>query len=402
MEPDPREYVSLGFDSKRAYIRRDDVEKLGMVDAVIFDCDGVLIDIRGSYNRAISKSAAYIIECLTGCKMPEKLISDEVIFLFRRSGGFNNDWDTVYGIVMFMLCGLPENARRRLGELAKALSHVKNAAKRLLMIKEKIGVESNKLGLYFTEDLAAKLRDFTSRLDATGVASVDKALLGSGGISEDFYISMKNFLQGSGKIGENVIGRVVEEMFCGPGLFEEIYGVKSEIYDGRGMIENGKPIIRRETLKRLSLLLGDGKLGIASGSKFKSAEHILRDLLASFNPRALVFLDRVEEAERKYAKRGLRVNLRKPNPFSLLEAAKALEPFRFVLYIGDSMEDAMMVDEARKIDRRFLFAGVYEHTGLREKALREFLKYGCNLILPSVNEVPDVIEAIRGGRVEGG
>jgi len=378
------------------------MKNLGMVDAVIFDCDGVLIDIRGSYNRAISKATAYIFECLTGCKMPDSLISDEIIFLFRRSGGFNNDWDTVYGILMFMLCELPENIQRKLKETIKMLPHEENAAKRLLMVKERVRAEPNKLVLNFAGDLAARLKDFTSQLDETGVASVDRALLNSKRTMRDFYILMKKFLQGSGKVGGSIIGTVVEEIFCGPRLFEEIYGVKPAIYKGRGLIENGRPILKRETLKRLSLILGDRRLGVASGSKFKSAEYILRDLLATFNPEALVFLDRIEKAERKYAERGLKVNFKKPNPFSLLEAAKALEPFRFILYVGDSIEDVIMVNKVRETDRRFLSAGVYEHTDMREEALREFLKYGCDLILPSVNEIPDVIESIRGGRVEGG
>ena len=400
MKPNPK-YITLNVNSKKAYIRKSSIKNLGMVDAVIFDCDGVLIDIRGSYNRAIVEAVTYIFESLTGYKIPENLISDEIIFLFRRSGGFNNDWDTVYGILMFLLCELPEDIQGRLKEAAKAFLHEENAVKRLLMIKEGIGVESNKLGLDFMKNLAVRLKDFTSQLDITGVASVDKALLASGKVPKEFYVLMRNFLQGSGEIGESIIATVVEEMFCGPKLFEDMYGIKPAIYNGQGMIENGKPILKRETLKRLSSLLGGKKLGIASGSKFKSAKHVLQDLLALFNPEALVFLDRVNEAEKEYAEKGLNINLKKPNPFSLFEAAKALEPFRFILYVGDSMEDAIMVDKARKIDQRFLFAGVYEHTGVKEESLKEFLKYGCDLILPSVNEIPVVIESIRGGMVEG-
>ncbi len=393
MKPNPEGYVVLDICSKKTYVKEGSMRSLGMIDAVIFDCDGVLIDVRG-YNKAISEAAAYIFECLTGYRIPRSLVTDEIIFLFRKSGGFNNDWDIVYGILMFLLCHLPGKMRRKLKEAAETLLHEENAAKRLLMAKEKIRGEANGLSLSFLGKLAARLRDFTSQLDVTGVASVDKALLDSGVASRDFYISVRNFLQGSKKVGGSIIETVAEEIFCGPKLFEEIYGVKPMVYWGQGMIENGKPIIKRETLKRLSSILGDGKLGVASGSRFKPAERILQDLLASFNPKALIFLDRIEEAERR-----VKVNLKKPNPFSLFEAARALEPFRFILYVGDSMEDAIMVSEARKSDLRFLSAGVYEYTNVREEAVKEFLKYGCDLILPSVNEIPYVIEAIRGGMI---
>jgi len=394
-------YAILNLESGAVYVRRDRIKNLKAIDAIIFDCDGVLIDIRNSYDKAISKAVAQIFEWLTGENISEDMISPEIIFLFRRSGGFNNDWDIVYGILMFLICELPKEAREKIGELIKAYIGEKDAAKRLLAVKNKSHLNMENFEAYLCKNLTSKFRDFSRFLDASGVVSVDRAVLNSGKVSDELYNLVKSFLYGSGKISDSIIARVFEEIFCGSGLFKEAYGIKPEIYSGSGIIENGKPIIKHETLSRLSSMLGGLKFGIASGSRLKSARHILGNILEWFNPKARIFLDNVEKVEDEYAERGLRVSLKKPNPFSLFKSAEALEPFRFALYVGDSMEDAMMVENARRIDPSFLFAGVYEYTNLMDKAIEEFINVSSDLILPSVNEIPNVIDALRGGKIEG-
>ncbi|MCX8171607.1 MAG: hypothetical protein N3E47_06545, partial [Candidatus Bathyarchaeota archaeon] len=382
------------------YLRRDDMERFGYVDAIIFDCDGVLIDIRESYDRAISKTVALIFEGLTGFKIPEDLISNEIIFLFRRSGGFNNDWDTVYGSLMFLLSSLPREHQRRLARLMEPLLNVRSASRRFLAIKDMVGVGTFDMSRSDLERLRLDLKEFTRLLNETGPVSVDRVILSSGLVAESFYNLLRAFINGSGGVGENIIARVFEEIFCGPKIFEEIYGVKAEIYFGCGMIDNGKPIISRETLEQLSSLIGEFRFGVASGSRFKSTRHVLRDILDLFNPEAQVFLDDIERVEEEYLKRGfLKVNLKKPNPYSLFKSSWSLEPFRLALFVGDSMEDAIAAEKAESLDPRFMFAGVYGYTSLREEMKEEFLKFKCDLVLPSVNEIPHVIKWVRGGGV---
>jgi hypothetical protein len=59
------------------------------------------------------------------------------------------------------------------------------------------------------------------------------------------------------------------------------------------------------------------------------------------------------------------------------------------------MEDAMMAWKARSLDGRFLFAGVYGYSGLEDVVLSGFLKSGCDIVVPSVNELPVVLEIIK-------
>lgn len=391
----PEEYIRLDLESGIAYIRRDRVDDLRKIDSIIFDCDGVLIDIRDSYDKAIARAVAYIFEGLTGCTIPENIISDKIIFLFRRSGGFNNDWDIVYGIAMFLICGLPGKLLKRIEGLIKLSIQEENLSRRLSLVRERMSQEkfdlNNLLG-----DLVANIEYFTMFLDLSGVASVDNAILKLGKISGGFYNMLKNFLYSSEKVGEGMIPTIFEEIFCGSMLFREIYNIEPVFHHGAGTIENGKPIVSHDCLKRLREALGGARFGIASGSRFKSAQYVLRDLLAWFKPEATVFLDDIEEAQEEYLRRGVKVNLKKPNPFSLLKSARGLEPFNLALYVGDSMEDAVTVEETRKIDSRFMFAGVYEYSSMKNEFIKEFINRGCDLILPSANDILSVINAFRG------
>jgi hypothetical protein len=47
------------------------------------------------------------------------------------------------------------------------------------------------------------------------------------------------------------------------------------------------------------------------------------------------------------------------------------------------------------VDDRFIFAGVYEHSQPKEAFLGDFIDLRCDLILPTVNEIPSVLDEVR-------
>lgn len=391
-------YVTLGLDGETAYLRTDKRNQINKIDAAILDCDGVLIDIRDSYNRAISRSVAYIIEALTGCGISGNLTSDDVIFQFRKCGGFNNDWDTVYGILMYVLCNLPERAIRAIRKRIEETEWQTDPYLRLFSSKKTLetGRESEYLDDRLFETMMDGLKEFAEHLDVTGVESVDRNLRRKPGVSRypNFYDTLKNFLN-KGGAGEGIIATVFEELFCGAGLFLKTHGMKPRFYEGPGTVENGRAIISSDTLDQLSAAFGKANFGIASGSKIEPARHILKGILKRFRPESLVFLDDVEKAEREQSNNGsLKGSLRKPNPFSLFRAVKAFSSFKSVIYVGDSMEDVMMAKEAAKTDRRFLSGGAYHHSQPRDEIIQAFLDLECDLILPSVNELPLVLKRV--------
>jgi len=385
------EYLRFSSERGEIFVRRDCADMIRCVEGVIFDCDGVLIDVRDSYNRAISKSVSYIFECITGRDLPERWISNEIIHLFRRTGGFNNDWDTVYGILMFMLSRLPKESRKRIYEGITAKNEG-SPFRRLMAVKEYMSKKPCILDDAFIEETIKKLREFTKLLNSSGRRSVDENLLRTYGRSQDFhkfYALLREFLHGQEEVGRSIIATVFEEFFCGASLFKKIYGITPQFNSGSGLIDNGRLIIKPETLDSLISLLRGKNLGIASGSRREPAEYILNGLIEKFNSEALIFLDDVEEAERSLGK-----CLKKPHPFSLLRASEGLEGSR-IIYVGDSVEDVLMAREASRRNGKFIFAGVYRYTALEEDTLRAFLEHKCDMILPTVNELPLILEELR-------
>ncbi|MDQ4067796.1 MAG: phosphatase, partial [Thermoproteota archaeon] len=57
-----------------------------MYDCVLFDIDGVLVDIRKSYNASIKETVDYVLKFITGNSF-RTLVTDQIILKFRQSGG---------------------------------------------------------------------------------------------------------------------------------------------------------------------------------------------------------------------------------------------------------------------------------------------------------------------------
>lgn len=69
-------------------INRD--SRFGYVDAVLFDMDGVLVDVSQSYRQAIKLTAEHFLN------MP---VSKSDISDFKNRGGFNNDWELTEALI---------------------------------------------------------------------------------------------------------------------------------------------------------------------------------------------------------------------------------------------------------------------------------------------------------------
>ncbi|RQG97489.1 TIGR01548 family HAD-type hydrolase [Natrarchaeobius oligotrophus] len=63
-------------------------------DAVVLDVDGVLVDVAGSYRRAILESIERVYD---------RTIRREDIQQFKNAGGFNNDWELTYAAALYVL-----------------------------------------------------------------------------------------------------------------------------------------------------------------------------------------------------------------------------------------------------------------------------------------------------------
>lgn len=379
-------YIELGTADNQSYIREDIVGELAAVNAIVFDCDGVLIDVSESYRKAVAETASRITEAFTGIRLPEDLIDGGVFHAFKKTGGFNNDWDLTYAIIAYVISRLPRKNFNQLDKAAEASIGFDDPNERLGYIANKV----EKSPLPALAELKQGLLDYAGRLDETGVVSIDENLDQTPGAN------LRRALGCPRSAGGDLIPTLFEQLFCGTELYEETFRAKPSFDEaGRGFVEESRIIIAPETLERLAGQLGGPRFGIASGSMATPARYVLGETLDEMNPEAQVWMDDVDRAEEETGED----NLSKPNPFSLTNASRALEPFEKALYVGDTMADLIMVKRACEEDPRYLFAGVYRHAGSDEAALKGFLDEGADVVAPSVNELPMILEYVRGEKI---
>jgi HAD superfamily phosphatase len=306
-----------------------------MYDCALFDIDGVLVDIRRSYNAAIKKTVEYMLKSITGRPF-RGLVTDQIILKFRGSGGFNNDADTTYAITLAMLVGAPKSV----------------AAGRKFLMK------------------------VAGSADESGYISVEKFLAGYG------IEKWKRLLNYPAPVKDTMLARVFDELFYGPELFKEQDHLEPKYWTGgRPFIKNDRIDVRAGTMKKLHEMFG-GKLAIVSGRSRLAAEYSLGPVMKYFNLDACVFL---EDEKREYAK---------PNPYAIKHAMEVSRA-RTAVYAGDSKEDLLMARRAEKeIGVEIAFVGVYGNSPDPAKTLADFKIGGVEAVIKSVDQLPNTIKVL--------
>ncbi|HVX02791.1 MAG TPA: HAD-IA family hydrolase [Nitrososphaera sp.] len=329
-------------------------------DCALFDIDGVLVDIRRSYNEAIKKTVNFVL-AQSGIKDMRGLVTDRLILKFRQSGGFNNDTDTSYAIALAALLF----ARARQDNRIKKKTTTATAAKTAKTTMSVAGARS------FLMEVAANA-------DETGIKSVERFL----SEKEKFDVSKtKEMLAYPAPVKDSYIGRVFDELFYGPALFKKQNGGLEPKYCSdtkKPLIDNDKLVVSKTTMKVLHKKFG-GRLAIVSGRSRLAAEYSLEPVMPYFDIDACVFL---EDERREYAK---------PNPYAAKRAMKAMGA-KNVLYCGDSAEDMLMARRAQKeTGLPITFVGIYGFSPEPAKTLKLFRESGAEAVAKNVDLLPKLL-----------
>jgi phosphoglycolate phosphatase-like HAD superfamily hydrolase len=313
--------------------------------ALILDCDGTLVRINRSYNACIIETTRRMLRSITGEEW-SNYADEDMILAFRMSGGFNNDVDTCYALI-----------------LAGVAAHTRGLDPRNLVY-----------------DLAANA-------DSRGIVSVEDYLVSNG--MYDVVGKVREYTGYPGLVGSSTLATLFDELFYGRDLFVKMHGIEPRFIDAsRGFIEYDEVIINKSTLERLKSRFYD-RITIVSGRSRISAEYTLKELLGYFNLNASVFI----EDEDKYVKRnGLDIIVTKPNPYALLKSLDILGA-REAIVVGDSMEDLIM---ARSVGDRYktVFVGVYGTSIDAERQREAFIKHNSDFVIENVNMLPGILECI--------
>ena len=370
------EYIKLDTE-KPVYIRKDRLSEVAEVDMTVFDCDGVLLDVRRSYNKAVAQTTITIIEAFTGTRLPEELFDGSLNFKYKTTGGFNNDWTHTYAYIMRILAEAGAEGLMEINRVAvESLEHEK-PADRFNYIKGKLCITIPINGLY------EKLGAFASRLDATGIESVDRELLDIVGLK------VKETLKFKAEVGDSMVSTLFEELFVGQALFTETFGFPPSFVEvEHGIVEDEEIVVTESTIDQFEELYGGARFGIASGSLANTARHALGAILDRFPEPSRIWHDVVDDCMRELGQKGLH----KPNKFPLMKAAEPYRPFNKALYVGDTMADYLTAQNAGD---DFLFSGVYECVHQPEEAMNAFLDRGSDIVAPTVNDLPKIIRYAR-------
>ena len=273
---------------------------------IIFDMDGVLVDVSASYRETVRRAAAlFLSRAISSDALPDPLFPLEDLAAVKQSGGLNNDWDLTR-----LVCSL---------------------------LFSKLGVTR----ISAAPDAWQRYTETMAQCDATRLGGfLDSHESPLTALFADEINRSNAFVDGlyAGDVGSgNIIKQIFQEIYLGRSLFEKTYGRRARLHTGNGLHLNEPLIIEKTTLQRLGRHY---MLAIATGRP--AAEAVLplqRNGLTSLFSR-LYTLDDCLEAEKKIGERtGDTVTLSKPSPFMLDSIVEELDVRRRLYYVGDMPDD---------------------------------------------------------------
>lgn len=321
--------MTLRKKSDGIYVDDSKIKILEKIDAVIFDCDGVLIDITKSYDLTIIKTAQYVLKHFA--QIEDSIDVDfKIIDGFKATGGFNDEVDLTYAAIISIV-----------------------AAKKL---------EKDQTNFIF---------DVINHSDSTGIVSVEKFIENLVDISD-----IKKQLSYPGTHHENPLYRIFDQIFYGPELYKKLFNSASS-FSGSGLIEQDDVILDNFLIEKL-LKKFNSKIAMVTGRGKESVSYSLKSLLNKFDLNNSVFL---EDESR---------DLAKPNPKPLLNSIKGMNS-ALPLYIGDSFEDFIMAKKVTDLGNETIFCGIIGTSKNPKEKLELFEKNGAILVLDSVHLLPKVL-----------
>jgi len=323
---------------------------------IIFDMDGVIIDVAGSYRDVVRQTTKLFFQPARAWeKLPEPLFELPDLASVKQSGGLNNDWDLTCAVInlLYSLAARP------------AISE--------------------------SQDPWTRWQETLSRIDVTSIAeflaSTDQplaTLLRQKGKPQDDFISGLY----AGDVGSgNIIKQIFQEIYLGYELFKSTYNLKPNFYNSNGYILNEKVLIDRPVLEVLGR---DNMLAIATGRPGPEAQYPLRhfDLKKYFN---LIYTldDCLQEEKRILAEKGEKVSLSKPNPFMLDAIADGLkDKFSAYYYVGDMPDDMLAAANSRF---GFKSIGITVSAPNKLALKNELKRAGANYLVDNFEDLKEIV-----------
>ena len=318
------------------------LDKISQVDTLVFDIDGVLIDVRDSYREAICRTVQFYFKEILRFQGCRNLINPEEIEYFKMAGGFNNDWDLTSAVALFYLLKARENNLKDMDELRSRDPDIKT----------------------FTTKVLSLGGGLTKVID-----SIEKD-----GHAKEWIFSLWD---------KDLITKIFQEIYAGEEYCFNIYGFHPSLVKTEGLIKQERIIID----KKKKDFLQNFSIGILTGRTKREAQIALERL----GWEDIAFKERIITADD---------GLEKPHPQGLKKLSASLKT-KLGIYVGDVLDDLITAKninkEAKEI--KFLSAIVLaEGFGLQNRTIEFYLNEGVDLLAQDVNCVLDWLEKVKNSR----
>jgi HAD superfamily phosphatase len=338
------------------------------MDLLIFDMDGVLIDVSKSYRKTIQTTIKVYLETCLGFESTNAgWVTNEEISLLKSAGGFNSDWDVTSGLLLYLLSisGIsPLSRRKPFSSVQETVNYLKT---NFSAVRRKTPAGDRKRFFAFSE----KVRSAGGGL--TGI----RRILGN---------SWEGWVYRTGNLNrENLVERIFQEIYLGK-QFTFHYRLPRLFYpQGEGLYLQEKLLIPRRILSSLGKKL---KMGIASGRLRYEAELGLKRFRLYPYFDSLVTLDECEEeGKRIFHSTGRQMKCSKPHPYSILRVVREIGIRRPRCgYVGDVVDDMVAARAAGKNLSMLAIGFVAGHPD-KKAAKESLLRAGADLVIEDPKEL---------------
>lgn len=323
---------------------------------IVFDMDGVLIDVSGSYRETVRQTARLFLQGAKGFEyLPDPLFPLVDLARLKQTGGLNNDWDLTSQVLSLLFA----------------------------LVKTPAVPSALETGLH--HEVAIQQCDASSLSDFLKISSTPLMdLLGRHGRRKDPFIAHAF----TGEVGAgNIIKQLFQEIYLGDALFPVVYGLQPRFRNGEGLIHRESLLIDRSILKRLA----EGHLlAIATGRPRVEADYALEHFHIREHFQWVITLDDCTmEEDKVFKEQGERISLSKPNPFMLdLIPRLSGQEFLECYYLGDTPDDMLA---ARSSQTGYRGVGVLLSSPDRSSLRTDLLRAGADHIIDDYSSLANIV-----------
>ncbi len=324
---------------------------------IVFDMDGVIIDVSGSYRDTVRQTARLFFKGSASWKhLPDPLFPLVDLAEVKQSGGLNNDWDLTF-LVINLLSTL----------VTQPTDH-------------------------HEPDPWVRYRNIVTGCDVADLARflssskrpITTLFQKNGHLKHEWISALYSGDVGSG----NIIKQIFQEIYLGKNLFESTYGAQPEVYDNEGYITREKCLVKPSILEDLAK---DHILAIATGRPRAEADYPLHLFGLKKYFTHIYTLDDCIKAEQEIFKQYNRaVSLSKPNPF-MLDAIEEKQKDKTLTryYVGDMPDDMTAASLAKA---KYTGIGILLASSDKETLKKNLLKAGAEYVIDDFDELKTIVK----------